>query len=147
MLDRFEHFSISIFNISHYWNKIASGEMKQHGLRGGYALYLIVLSRCDGNITAAKLAELCQRDKGDVSRAISTFQKKGILEPYGQNRYRAPLILTAEGREIADQLATKASGLLELAGKGLNEEMRDNLYPSLDLIAKNMKQISEEGML
>ena len=147
MLDRFEHFSISIFNISHYWNKIAAEEMKDYGLRGGYALYLIVLSRSDNDITAAKLAELCQRDKGDVSRAISAFQKKGILEPYGQNRYRAPLILTAEGREIAYQLATKASGLLELAGKGLNEEMRDNLYPSLDLIAKNMKQISEEGML
>ena len=147
MIDRFERFSISIFNISHYWNKIAAEVMKKHGLRGGYALYLIVLSRCDENITAAKLAELCQRDKGDVSRAISTIQKKGILKPYGQNRYRAPLILTAEGREIADQLSAKASGLLELAGKGLSGEMRENIYPSLDLIAKNMKQISEEGMI
>lgn len=145
MIDRFEQFSISIFNISHYWNKIAAEEMKEYGLRGGYALYLIVLSRSDRGITSAKLAELCQRDKGDVSRAISTFQKAGLLEPYGKNCYRAPLILTDEGRKVVDQLASKASVLLELAGEGLTDEMRENLYPSLDLIAKNMKQISEKG--
>ncbi len=147
MIDRFEQFSISIFNISHYWNKIAAEEMKDYGLRGGYALYLIVLSRSDNDITAAKLAELCQRDKGDVSRAISAFQKAGLLEPYGKNRYRAPLILTEEGRKTVDQLAAKASALLELAGEGLTVEMRENLYPSLDLIAKNMKRISEKSTI
>lgn len=147
MLDRFEQFSISIFNISHYWNKIAAEEMKKYGLRGGYALYLIVLSRCDKDITAARLAELCQRDKGDVSRAISSFQKAGLLEPYGKNRYRAPLILTPEGRKIVDQLAAEASRLLELAVEGLSGQMRENLNPSLDLIAKNMKLICEEGLI
>ena len=121
--------------------------MKDYGLRGGYALYLIVLSRSDNDITAAKLAELCQRDKGDVSRAISAFQKAGLLEPYGKNRYRAPLILTEEGRKTVDQLAAKASALLELAGEGLTVEMRENLYPSLDLIAKNMKRISEKSTI
>ena len=147
MIERFEQFSISIFNISHYWNKIAAEEMKKHGLRGSYALYLIVLSRYDKNITAAKLAELCQKDKADVSRAISTFQKKGLLEPFGRNRYRVPLILTEEGREIAGQLSARASGFLELAGEGLSDEMREYLYPSLEMIAKNMKKISEERLI
>jgi DNA-binding MarR family transcriptional regulator len=52
--------------------------MKKYGLRGAYALYLMVIGSSDGQITVAKLAELCRRDKADVSRAIASFQEKGI---------------------------------------------------------------------
>ena len=76
-MDRFEHFTLSIFSISRYWNKIATEEMKKYGLRGAYALYLVMLASYEGRITAAKLADLCQRDKADVSRALSAFHKEG----------------------------------------------------------------------
>ena len=81
MENRFEHFSLDIFNISRYWNKIATDEMKKYGLRGTHALYLLMLDGYEGGITAARLAGLCQRDKADVSRALADFQNKGILEP------------------------------------------------------------------
>ena len=80
MENRFEHFSLDIFNISRYWNKIATEEMKKYGLRGTHALYLLLLDGYEGEITAARLADLCQRDKADVSRALADFQKKDILE-------------------------------------------------------------------
>ena len=82
MIDRFERFSIALFNLSHYWNRIASEEMRKHDLKGAYALYLITLYNHPEEITAARLAELCKRDKADVSRAISSFQKKGMLLIY-----------------------------------------------------------------
>ena len=44
MIERFEHFTLSIFNINRYWNKIATEEMKKYGLRGAYALYLVILA-------------------------------------------------------------------------------------------------------
>ena len=96
-MDRFEHFTLSVFSITRYWNKIATEEMREHGLKGAYVLYLITLSDLEEPPTAARLAELTQRDKADVSRAIAIFQKKGFVEPYGENRYRAPICLTEAG--------------------------------------------------
>ncbi|MBQ3392531.1 MAG: MarR family transcriptional regulator [Lachnospiraceae bacterium] len=148
-MDRFERFTISIFNISHYWNRIAAEEMKKHDLKGTYALYLLTLYSAqeeNERITAARLAELCQRDKADVSRAVSMLQKRGIIEPYGANRYRVPLILTPQGRELGSHLRQRASLALQTAGQGISEEMRSNMYRCLDIIARNMRSISEEGL-
>ncbi len=146
MNNRFEHFSVNIFNIAHYWNILASEEMKKHGLRGGYALYLIILYNSKEELTAARLAELCHRDKADVSRAISVFQEKGILEPYGDSRYRAPLRLTAEGRELSGQINIQAIKVLDIVGMGMSDEVRAHMYEGLDTIALNMKHLAEGGL-
>lgn len=144
MEDRFEHFSIALFNISHYWNRIAGEEMKKHDLKGAYALYLITLyNHPKEEITATMLSDLCKRDKADVSRAITSFQKKGIVEPYGASRYRAPIRLTAEGIEIARQLKDRAGQVLEAAGQGMDDKMRSHMYQCLDIIALNLKKICE----
>jgi len=120
--------------------------MRKHDLKGAYALYLITLYNHPEEITAARLAELCKRDKADVSRAISSFQNKGIAEPYGPTRYRAPIRLTAEGREVACQIKDRAGQVLEAAGRGMDDGMRANMYQCLDIIAENMKEISEKGL-
>ena len=140
-MDRFERFTLSVFSITRYWNKIATEEMRKHGLKGAYVLYLITLSDLEEPPTAARLAEMTQRDKADVSRAISTFQKMGIVEPYGENRYRAPVRLTEAGMKLAGEVRRKADSALLQAGQGLSEEMRRNMYRSLDLIAGNMNEI------
>ena len=145
-MDRFEHFTLSIFSISRYWNKIATEEMKKYGLRGAYALYLVMLASYEGRITAAKLADLCQRDKADVSRALSAFHKGGLLEPVSGTKYRVTPVLTDKGRELAAKISGRASVALQQAGQGLSDEMRENMYRSLDLIAANMKEICESGL-
>jgi len=146
MTDRFERFSIALFNISHYWNRIAAEEMKKHSLKGAYALYLITIYNHSEEITASKLAELCKRDKADVSRAVTSFQNKGIAEPYGPNRYRAPIRLTEYGKDVARQVKDRADLALEAAGRGMDDEMRAHMYQCLDIIAFNMKEISEKGL-
>ena len=137
---------MALFNISHYWNRIAAEEMKKHDLKGAYALYLITLYNHPEEMTAAKLAELCKRDKADVSRAVTLFQKKGIAEPYGTNRYRAPIRLTEYGEEVARQVKSRADLALTAAGQGMDDEMRSHMYKCLDIIASNMKEISENGL-
>ena len=144
MTNRFEHFTMDIFSITRSWNRLANEEMKKYGLRGAYGLYLVMIESSDGQITAAKLADLCQRDKADVSRAIAAFQKKkGILEPYGESKYRAALTLTKEGKELAAQIRRRAAEVIEQAGQGISEEMRENMYQCLDSIALRMREISE----
>lgn len=142
-MDRFERFTLSVFSITRYWNRIAAEAMGYYGLKGAYALYLLTLNDAKGEITAAQLAEICQRDKADVSRAIASFQEKGIIEPYGKNRYRAPIVLTPEGRELTMEIRKKAQSALLAAGEGLSDEMRGNMYQALDIIAENMRAICE----
>ena len=138
---------MDIFTISKYWHKIATEEMKKYGLRGTHALYLLILDSYEGEITAARLADLCQRDKADVSRALADFQKKEILEPYSGPRYRITPRLTPLGRTIAAQIRACAAVALDLASQGITDEMRGNMYHCLDLIAANMRGICEEGLM
>ncbi len=142
-MSRFEQFTVSIFSITHYWNRIANEEMREHGLKGTYALYLITLYSEGDGITAAKLCEMTQRDKADVSRAVSIFREKGFVEAYGENRYRAPIKLTAKGRMIAANIREKADSALQTAGAGLSDEMRRNMYSALEIISNNLKDMCD----
>ncbi len=143
-MSRFEQFTVSVFSITRYWNKIASEEMRGLGLKGSYALYLITLSSVKEEITAARLSELTQRDKADVSRAIAQFQQQGLVEEYGDNRYRAPIVLTEKGKNLTRQIRKKAEHALKMAGDGLSEEMRQDMYRALEIIASNLKDMSED---
>ena len=143
-MSRFEQFTVSIFSITHYWNRIATEEMREHGLKGSYAFYLLTLYTAGESITAAQLCEITQRDKADVSRAVSLFQEKGFVEEYGENRYRAPIRLTAKGKRIAAKIQKKADNALQTAGEGLSDEMRRNMYKALEIISANLKEMCDD---
>jgi DNA-binding MarR family transcriptional regulator len=143
-MSRFEQFTVSIFSITHCWNKIATEEMREHGLKGTYALYLLILYTAEEGITAAQLCEITQRDKADVSRAVSLFQEKGFVEAYGENRYRAPIKLTDKGKSIAAKIREKADSALQTAGAGLSDEMRSNMYKALEIISENLREMCDD---
>ncbi len=143
-MSRFEQFTVSIFSITHCWNRIATEEMREHDLKGTYALYLLILYTAKEGITAAQLCEITQRDKADVSRAVSLFKEKGLVETYGENRYRAPIKLTKEGKKLAVKIREKADSALQIAGEGLSDEMRRNMYKALDIISANLKEMCDK---
>ena len=145
MIERFEKFSLAISGINRYWHKIASDEMEQYGLKGPYAVYLVVMHRYPQGITAARLCEICDRNKADVSRAISDMEKKGLVYREGAS-YRALLLLTEEGIRAASHVAERATKAVEEGGKGLSEERRIVFYETLDLIASNLREITKEGL-
>lgn len=148
MIDRFEKFSLAIAEISRYWHKIASEELSKYALKASHANYLITLYRHPEGLTAPKLAELCDKDKADVSRMMSILEAKGLVIKDGlsANRYRGSLRLTAEGRAVAEELSQRAELAVELAGKGLSEESRTIFYESLETITNNLRKISQEGL-
>lgn len=147
VLDRFERFSFSIFEISRCWHKIAADVMAERGLKGPYAIYLVVLRRFEEGITAARLCELCARDKADVSRAVSMMEKEGLICREGGGSYRALLRLTDSGVELADHVAKLAGLAVERAGGGLSEEHRELFYSALDSITANLQVLSREGII
>ena len=148
MLDRFERFSFSIFEITRHWHKITSDEMEKYGLKGTHCVYLLAMHQHPGGITATQLGEICGRDKADVSRMVSSMEQKGLVtrEAVSKNLYRGLLKLTEEGLAAADFVCQRVKVAVELASKGLDETRRNLFYDALELISGNLRRISEEGL-
>lgn len=148
MLERFEKFSLAIVEISRFWHKIAGEELAKYGLKSSHITYLLTLYRYPEGLTAPKLAELCGRDKADVSRMLSILESKGLVrkESTGTSRYRGLLLLTDEGKTVASALSEQAERAVERAGDGLTDENRAIFYESLDTITNNLRKISQEGL-
>ncbi|MBE6824729.1 MAG: winged helix-turn-helix transcriptional regulator [Ruminococcaceae bacterium] len=148
MIERFEKFSLAIFEITRYWHKLANDEMLKIGLKGPHATYLTTLYKYDDGVTAPKLSELCSKDKADVSRMMSIMEEKGLVvkESGGKNTYRGLLKLTEKGRKVAKALQKRIAIAVEMAGKGLSDKDRENFYSSLELISTNLRTLSEDGL-
>lgn len=148
MIDRFERFSLSISEISRCWHRIAGEEMGKYGLKGTYAIYFTTMFRYPAGITSAQLAELCGRDKAEVSRTISLLEGKGLVEreSVGKNAYRALLRLTGQGTALAGEINRKASIAVEFSGRGLTAEKRAAFYEALELITGNLQTLSKDGL-
>lgn len=144
MIERFEKFSYAIFEISRCWHKLAGEEMEKYGLKGPFSVYLLALYR-SGSLTAARLCELCGRDKADVSRAVALMIRKGLVLREGRN-YRAALHLTEAGREAAALVCRRVAVAVELAGKGFSQEDRETFYQVLETITVNLQTLSKEGL-
>lgn len=148
MLNRFEKFSLAIAEINRCWHKIAAGELSKYDLKASHVTYLLTLARYSEGLTAPKLAELCDRDKADVSRMLSILEARGLVtkDGIGGNRYRGCLRLTPEGQTVAEALSRRAELAVEQAGEGLTERERIIFYTALDTITKNLRRICQEGL-
>ena len=144
-MDRFETFSLALFNISRYWNRLAADEMAKYGLKGAHAFYLVTILRYDGTVTASQLCELCGKDKADVSRAVSKMEQIGLLVREGANPYRAKLRLTQEGRGAAEAVRETAQLIVDRVGGDLTPENRAVFYEALGLITANLEKLCKES--
>ena len=148
MVSRFELFASSITCIYRYIQKIERTEMEKYGLKGPHAQCLVVMDRFPEGITAARLCELCERDKAAISRAVAELEEAGLLSRREQNgiHYRVPLVLTETGKIAARNVNELASRAVEIAGAGLNDEERSVFYHVLGIIARNLHAISKYGL-
>lgn len=148
MLNRFARFSLAISEIDRCWHKLAAEEMAKYELNSPHAVYLTTLSSFDDGITAAKLGELCCKNKADVSRMVGILEKKGLVrrEAVGGNLYRAKLLLTGEGKRAAEHVQQRAALAVELAGSGMTGDDREVFYRCLERIAANLQTLSKDGL-
>ena len=149
MLNRFAKFSLLISEIDRCWHKLAAEEMAKYELNSPHAVYLNTLYEAgDQGITAAQLAELCCKNKADVSRMVAILEKKGLVQKVavGANLYRAKLVLTPEGRKAAEHVRQRAALAVELAGSGLSEGEREVFYKALEQITGNLQKLSRDGL-
>ena len=148
MLNRFTRFSLAVSEINRCWHKLAAEEMARYELNSAHAVYLTALYDYADGITAAKLGELCGKNKADVSRMIAILEKKGLVrkEAVGGNLYRAQLRLTEEGMLAAEHVQCRAALAVELAGCGMTDADREIFYRCLENITANLQALSKEGL-
>ena len=148
MIDRFARFSLASSEIDRCWHKLAAEEMAKHDLNIAHAFYLTTLIQYPQGITAAKLSELCCKNKADVSRMISILEKKGLVrrETIAGKMYRAKLLLTEAGRQAAAHVQGRAALAVELAGSGMTDTDRETFYRCLEQITARLQVLSKEGL-
>lgn len=148
MLDRFARFSLAIAEIDRCWHKLAAEEMAKYELNSPHAVYLNTLYQYPEGITAARLGELCCKNKADVSRMVTILEKKGLVwkEAVGGNLYRAKLRLTDDGRLAAEHVQGRAALAVELAGSGMTDSDRETFYRCLEQITANLQTLSRKGL-
>lgn len=149
MITRFEQFSVIISGIYRYIQKIEREEMVKRGYKGAFAGYLATLKRFEKGLTSTELCEICDKDKAAVSRIIAEMEEKGLVEKRGEGKgsYRAKIILTEKGREVAEYVYERAHiAVTRVSGELMNDEERASLYSTLDTIYKNLQKVSKEGI-
>lgn len=148
MVERFEKFSLAITEISRSWRRLATEEMEKYGLKGTHATYLTNIYRFENGVTVSQLCELSGKDKSDASRMISILEEKGFVEKkvVGGSLYRGLLVLTEKGKQAAEQVSSRASKAVELAGRDLTDENRAIFYQALESIVQNLKQLDRDGI-
>lgn len=148
MLNRFARFSLAISEIDRCWHKLAAEAMAKYDLNSPHAVYLTTLYEHPDGITAAKLGELCCKNKADVSRMVGILEKKGLVrrETIGGNLYRAKLLLTAEGKQAAEYVRNLAALVVEQAGSDLSDGDREVFYRCLEQVAGKLQAMSKKGL-
>lgn len=148
MISKYEIFSTVVSSLYHDIQRIERTEMAKYGLKGPHAQCLVIMERYPEGITSARLCEICERDKAAISRTVAELEESGLLVRREMNgiRYRAPLVLTEEGRTAARNVNAVASRAVEQAGKGLDDTQREIFYNVLGQIAQNLQAISRDGL-
>lgn len=148
MVSRYESFSTCISCMYHDIQRIERAEMARYGLKGPHAQCLLVMSRFPEGITAARLCEVCEKDKAAISRIVAELEQMGMVRRTEHNgtRYRASLTLTEQGQTAAKAVEEKARLAVERAGAGLDDKSREVFYSVLALIAGNLHAICKNGL-
>ena len=148
MESRYELLSGSISSMYHDIQKIERTEMAHYGLKGPHAQCLLAMKKHPEGITAARLCEVCEKDKAAVSRILAELEEAGMILRENRNgsRYRAILLLTDRGQEAAAAVVEKARLAVELAGKGFGAEEREVFYRVLSIISGNLHKLCRDGL-
>ena len=148
MENRYELLSGAISSMYHDIQKIERVEMNNYGLKGPHAQCLLAMKKHPEGITAARLCEVCDKDKAAISRIIAELEAAGMVLRENRNgsKYRASLMLTLQGQAAAEAVVEKARLAVEKAGIGFGEEDREVFYRVLSIIAGNLHKLCREGL-
>ncbi|MDD5949639.1 MAG: MarR family winged helix-turn-helix transcriptional regulator [Lachnospiraceae bacterium] len=143
MTDRFELFVTTITQIYKNLQRIKSHEMAEFDLKGTHVMCMFELNRHPEGLTATELRALCEEDKAAISRMISELIDRGLVSNPGEKKYRSPLTLTEEGKNITRRINEMAANAAIAGSADMSHEERMDFYNTLTGISDNLKHYLE----
>ena len=144
MEERFKLFTVLISDLNRCIRKLKTEEMAEYQLKSPHVSCLYYLYKASP-MTAKELCDICAEDKANISRSIEYLESNGFLIccTQQQKRYKAPLMLTEKGKDVARRLSERVDQVLEEAGNGVSEEDRAIMYRSLICIHRNLQKMCD----
>ncbi len=95
--------------------------------------------------TAAQLARLADEDKANISRALGELEKRGLIirERSEKGRLKRTVVLTGEGKEVAEFLEERIESTLIAVSDRIPEGEREIMYRTLATIDGRLRALSE----
>ena len=147
MISRYSRFTTLISNINRTINHIKAEEMQQFGLKSFHVSCLYYINKFDDGLTATELCNLCEEDKGAISRSIDYLAKEDFVKfDYidTKKKYRTKIFLTEKGKNVANRLDAITSQAVDIGSEGLSDTDREYLYKCLDIISNNLNKYCEK---
>lgn len=139
MINRFDIFVTTIARINRNLQRIKNQEMTEFQLKGIHVMCIFKLHHNPCGLTLTELAAQCCEDKAAISRTISELTGRGLITCEQEKKYRAPLLLTGEGRKIAQQIDLMVCNAVSSVGDDLTDEERSIFYKALTNISENLE--------
>ena len=139
MIERFDIFTTTITQIYKSLQRIKNREMTEVNLKGTHVMCIFKLNRNPEGMTLTALSAACEEDKAAMSRTVAELTRLGYVKTATINRYRAPVMLTDKGMEIAAKVDEMVIEAVNAGGSGLTEDERRTFYKALTLISDNLK--------
>ena len=147
MIDRFKRFSYLVTETNRCMRKLENDVMSKVELKGYYAVYLLALYRNPKGLSAVRLAEICGRNKADVSRSIADLLEKDLIKKSKNTRgYRTPIILTEKGIEYALMLESSVELAIKKVSSGIPSGIISEFYDTFEIICSNLRMLSDNGL-
>ena len=145
--DHLEQFTLTLADVLKSIKKLKDQRMSAYGLRSSHVMVLYILGRTPDGLTPAELSDASSVDKALISRIISELTEKGFVTtaPSGGKRYKARLLLTTEGRNVANYIASAVSTIQQKVSGDISKEDLEVFYRTLFILQTNFRNLAEEG--
>lgn len=109
----------------------------------GKQLALLSLLYHNGDSTPARLADLIAIDMGAISRLLDRLEKKRLIvrKRSTDDRRSVSVQLTATGRTLHPELASKADAVIEQMLRGMDSRSLSQVSDHLKLMLQNLTSV------
>lgn len=147
--ERFEQFSSLISGIYRDIQKLKTKWTEPLGMKAVHIFWVYLLKNHPDGLTASELSRHSQSNRSLVSREIQELMDLGYVMPgksTRQRRYGQKLVLTDNGREVAQRISEASLEIQNQVNAGIPEEDLIVLYRTLGILMENFHHLTEQTL-
>ena len=144
--ERFEDFSALISCIHGNIQKLKARYTTQLDIKAVHVFWLYLLRTHPEGLSASELAAAGQSNRSLVSREINDLFDKELIftrDSGDKRRYGGKLMLTSEGKRLADAIAAVVTDIQETLSRDIPEEDLITFYRTLRILADGFGELSK----